>query len=90
VFLHELVHAWFHQYHDNLDRKFPSCDLAERFADAGFAALGGRRRDPNVCGSFRLPAEVAAKKLAAFQQLAHTLLQSRSANILRWQPPEWS
>jgi hypothetical protein len=49
VLLHELVHAWLHQYHDKL--YFASCELAERFADAGFIALGGKITKSRVCGS---------------------------------------
>ena len=46
VLLHELFHAWLHQYHDDFYTCHPHCDLAERFANAGFAAWAVRFEVP--------------------------------------------
>jgi len=84
VLIHELVHAWLHQYHDELYGS--SCELAERFADAAFIALGGTIRSANVCGSYRLSLKQATRNLPVFQRLAASLLDSNPGAILRWRP----
>jgi len=75
VVLHELFHAWLHQYHDDFYTCHPHCDLAERFANAGFAALGGALRSPELCGSYRLAISNAMRSLPLFRSVANTLLR---------------
>ena len=82
VFLHELVHAWCHQYHE--DSYWSSCDLAERFANAGFRVLGGRFRVENRCGSYRLSVRNAARNLSAFKILAASLVELPVDRIMQW------
>ena len=82
VFLHELVHAWCHQYHDQWYRS--SCDLAERFAVAGFKVLGGRIRVADRCGSYRLSIRDAERNLSAFRMLAASLVERPEDKIPGW------
>jgi hypothetical protein len=86
VLLHELAHAWMHQYHDDFYTYHPSCDLAERFANAGFAVLGGTFLRPDACRSYRLVTRCAMKNLAAFRAVANSLINTRSSKVLEWQP----
>jgi hypothetical protein len=85
VFIHELVHAWLHQYHEKIYAS--SCELAERFADAAFIALGGKIRSSHVCGSYHLPLKHAKQNFPAFQRLAASLIRRRPNAIMRWRAP---
>jgi hypothetical protein len=89
VLLHELVHAWLHQlYPDLYDRHSGrQCDLAERFADAGFIALGGKIKPSRVCGSYRLSSRTAKSNLPRFRSLARSLTQTHPTAIMQWCPP---
>jgi hypothetical protein len=84
VYLHELVHAWLHQYRPTLDIRIDSCALAERFANAGFRVLGGRMRRPEQCGSYTLSTMPSAAQLNAFRVLASTLTKVQSGAVKRW------
>jgi hypothetical protein len=84
VYLHELVHAWLFQYHEELYMSWDSCGLAERFADAGFQLLGGSIRPRRRCGSYALDLELAKIRLSAFGPFAKTLIRSR--NKKTWRP----
>jgi hypothetical protein len=85
VFLHELVHAWVHQHRTAVYDRSDWCDLAERFADAGYRALGGKWRVRNRCGSYRLAPRVAWERLTAFEAVAHSL--SHAGRLQGWRPP---
>jgi hypothetical protein len=85
VFVHELVHAWLDQYHPKL--YWSSCDLAERFADAAFIALGGTIRPRRVCGSYHLQTRTAWQNLSRFQELVRSLIKRKSGSVKKWMPP---
>jgi hypothetical protein len=86
VLLHELVHAWLHQYHEDLYYHL-SCDLAESFADAAFLVLGGKIRPRRLCGSYSLGVAAAERRLPLFHEFAATLITARPSEIMQWQPP---
>lgn len=90
LLLHELVHVWLDQYHRDL--YWNSEALAERFADAGFMALGGRIRPRRVCGSYRWRVREAERRIPAFARLAASLVENSPRWILRWRPARitWS
>jgi hypothetical protein len=73
VYLHELAHAWLHQYHPSSYGRVDTCPLAERFAIAGFRRLGGRMRKAELCGSYSLPSHVSMARLREFDSLARSL-----------------
>ena len=72
VFIHELVHAWLHQYRETEYVSWISCTVAERLAKSAFTALGGVRTG-DVCGSHRLPNNVALQHLDDFELIATSL-----------------
>jgi hypothetical protein len=86
VYLHELVHAWLHQYWPDLSRRANSCRLAERFANAGFRALGGKMREVRLCGSYSLPSRVTLARLYDFRTLAESLTGLLAAAVHAWHP----
>lgn len=87
-FAHELIHAWLDQYHRELYFHPKVEELAERFADAAFIALGGYIRPKCVCGSYRLSMRVAQGRLSSFQEVASTLKSCPSHCVLHWQPAQ--
>ena len=81
VYIHELVHAWLHQYHDSLYEVRESCGLAEHFADKAYKFLGGKISSRRVCGSYSLDPVRAIKKLPKFLTLAKSLTSSKRKAI---------
>jgi hypothetical protein len=86
VYLQELVHAWLHQYHPRIYERLDSCRLAERFANAGYRALGGRKRKVTLCGSYSLPSSTSLARLYDFRSLAKSLTASAPATVGTWRP----
>ncbi len=66
VLLHELFHAWAHQYHEDFFETVEHCRKADAFANRAFALLGGKRS--TSCSSFELPLRVARGRLAAYRR----------------------
>ena len=87
-FAHELIHAWLDHYHEELYFHSDVEELAERFADAAFIALGGYIRPKRVCGSFRLSMKVAQGRLLKFKEVASTLKSCHAQCVLHWQAPQ--
>jgi hypothetical protein len=69
VYLHELFHAWLHQFHPEVYHHHESCPVAEEFADKSFAVLGGRIRPRRLCGSYSLRMSVVEQRLRAFEAM---------------------
>lgn len=86
VYLHELVHAWLHQYRENQSLHEHACALAERFANAGYSTLGGRYRKMELCGSYRLPLPIPGRGLAEFRSLADSLRRHHVSGLFEWHP----
>ena len=70
VFLHELCHAWFHQYHERLYEAYDSCGMCEEFAEAGYRILSGVSPRSRSCGEFIFSRRAATARFAKFQMLA--------------------
>ncbi|HEY3176980.1 MAG TPA: hypothetical protein VGK94_14595, partial [Candidatus Polarisedimenticolia bacterium] len=66
TYLHELFHAWLHQYRPQTYDRFESCTAAERFADATFRALGGHIKPARLCGSYSIQLSRAPVRDQAF------------------------
>ena len=90
VFLHELTHVWLHQYRPELYGRADWCDIAERFADAGYRALGGEWRVRRRCGSYRLAQRAAWRRLSAFEVVARSLTQAAHGRFQAWRAPSAS
>lgn len=86
VYLHELFHAWLFQHARRLYEVWDHCRQAERFADAGFKALGGAFRDRQRCGSYRLDLRRARRHLHEFRVVAESLTDRRGQDIATWRP----
>jgi hypothetical protein len=86
VYLHELVHAWLHHYREPLYFDERSCSLCDRFADAGYRALGGTCGRSGLCGSYRLPTKITAARMSAFQKLAGSLWRRQDSRLFSWHP----
>jgi hypothetical protein len=84
VFIHELVHAWLHQYRSKAYESWDSCPLSERLALAAFRALGGVSRGDR-CGSFLLPA-VGQQELIAFKAIVGSVISTPSHRLRKWMP----
>ncbi len=84
VFLHELHHAWVHQYHPDIHSKEKDSKQAEFFADAGFKVLGGKIRPKNVCGSYELNIQDALKRIDKFLEFSKSLTRRNSKDVLKW------
>jgi len=85
LFLHELFHAWIDQYHNELYDSQTCCDVAERFADACFQALGGRIRPLGLCGSYRFSRNTEVMMSdSALSPLLQSLHACTSQNVLDW------
>jgi hypothetical protein len=87
VFLHELVHAWMHQYRDRFYFSERADALCERFADAGYRAIGGRWRNRDWCGSYRLAGNIQQQNMKAYTRVADSLQRCRESRLLDWKPP---
>lgn len=79
IYLHELFHAWLHQYHENLYERISSCALADKFSDLAFRSLGGvAPTNSKNCWSYKLSATQAMNRLQRFEELATSYLQMKS------------
>lgn len=85
VLLHELAHAWVHQHRPTEYDQSDWCDLAERFAQVGYRALGGEWRVRRRCGTYRLAPSGALRRLPAFEVVAHSL--THASQLKGWRPP---
>ena len=54
VYCHELIHAWFDSYKPKLYFDEVAERAADKFADTVLRGLGGRIRNHNLCGTYRL------------------------------------
>lgn len=90
VFLHELAHAWVHQYRPKLYDRSNWCDIAERFANAGYRALGGEWRVRGRCGTYRLAQRDAWRRLSAFEAVARALTHTAHERLHAWRAPSAS
>jgi hypothetical protein len=88
VFIHELMHAWIHQYHSPLYSKSDTCEVAERFANAGFKALGGKRGSLKNCGSYTFPTRLSLARVFEFRALAANLRAEMPTGLLAWHAPD--
>lgn len=71
IYLHELFHAWLHQYHENLYERVSSCALADEFSDIAFRSLGGDApTNSKNCWSYKLSITQAMNRLQRFGELA--------------------
>ncbi len=86
VYLHELVHAWLHQHEPELYTRWHSCHLAERFANAGFRVLGGKKRSAQLCASYSLPSRITLARIYDFNKLAKSLIEDGPATVQTWRP----
>ena len=84
VLLLELAHAWVHQYRSSEYDQSDWCDLAGRFAEAGYRALGGVWRIRGRCGTHRLAPGVASGRLPAFEAVARSL--THAVRLEGWRP----
>jgi hypothetical protein len=87
VYLHELVHAWLHQYRERQCLSEHACALAERFANAGYSELGGTYRKVELCGSYRLPLPIPDPEVMKFTSLANSLRRQAITGLFDWHPP---
>jgi hypothetical protein len=73
--LHELAHAWLHQYKQEKYDQWDSCPLAEAFACASYDALGGTRAESDLCSTHRLNIVLADERLDNYAKLAASLVR---------------
>ncbi|MEJ2403693.1 MAG: hypothetical protein P8171_05305 [Candidatus Thiodiazotropha sp.] len=66
TFLHELHHAWLHQYKEDVYEKRTLCEVAERFSYDAFSALGGEVLEPKKCANFILDMSQVECRIEAF------------------------
>src|ERR1700730_14492083 len=59
ILLHELCHAWLHQYHEQLYEAYDSCGLCDEFAEMGYRILSGVGTHGLFCGEFPLSERTA-------------------------------
>jgi hypothetical protein len=86
VYLHELVHAWLHQYHPALYEAWDSCPVAETFSQHAFRRLGGTM-GKDVCNAYVLNVRQAQQNLNSFRQLTSSLVTLAQGKIPTWSPP---
>jgi hypothetical protein len=70
VFLHELCHAWMHQYHERIYETYDSCTLCDEFAESGYRILSGVSIRKRSCGQFLLSKDRANMRFKNFQAFA--------------------
>lgn len=68
VLLHELHHAWLHQYHEVIYESVDSCRMEDAFASEAFKILGGRIGAEGKCADFKLDVENALECIGQFQK----------------------
>jgi hypothetical protein len=73
TYLHELFHAWAHQYHNALYDRWDHCRTADNFADYGFQILGGRKWGARDCLQHSLNVPQAIRRLPVFSEAAQSL-----------------
>jgi hypothetical protein len=86
VFIHELVHCWLDQYHEDRYLSRESCTLAEQIADASFRNLGGEF-DQDICGSYRLDVRSAQQLVPRAAREARRLLADELIRTRRKDSP---
>lgn len=84
LLLHELFHAWLHQFHPGLYSRLEHCPLAEAFADASFEILGGLILPRRLCGSYHLKVGTARRNLERFARFAARVTRSSSKEVEAW------
>jgi len=65
--LHELHHAWLHQYQEATYENTRLCEVAESFANDAFVAIGGRIIEPRKCMDFVVDVDLADSRIEEFQ-----------------------
>jgi len=79
IYLHELFHAWLHQYHENLYERYQSCALAEEFSIIAFRSLGGiTPSNKKQCWSYKLSIKLAMSRLDLYKRLSASYQQMRA------------
>ena len=63
TFLHELHHAWLHQYKEKEYEEREFCEVAEGFAGDAFSALGGKVIEPMKCADYILDTDLAEHRI---------------------------
>lgn len=81
TYLHELCHAWLHQYREVVYEQYDTCPLCEDFAVQAFKALGGKRRLPDDPASYSLDVERAATRIDKFADVAERLTSLSEAEL---------
>jgi len=77
VFLHELCHAWIHQFHERIYEDSETCGFCDKFADRAFRILGGSVSPHASCGEFVLNERRALTAADKFSDYARTRFESR-------------
>jgi len=67
IFLHELCHAWLHQYHEAVYEVEDSCRFCDTFADVSYKLLAGDRPPKQACRAYRLNSQVAMQRFPLFE-----------------------
>jgi hypothetical protein len=75
TFLHELAHAWLHQFEESTYDLAPHCHRADRFADVGYQKLGGALPQSARCREYLLELSKAERELDSFRSFARAELE---------------
>jgi hypothetical protein len=70
IFLHELCHAWLHQFHERLYELYDSCGMCDEFAESAYRILGGVSMRRLSCNQFPLSLRTATARFEKFQTFA--------------------
>ncbi|MBI4748450.1 MAG: hypothetical protein HY774_08160 [Acidobacteria bacterium] len=66
--LHELIHAWVHQFHPHLYDGWDSCQIGDEFAEEGYKQLGGIYPSKEICTRYNLSISKARVHLKHFDE----------------------
>jgi len=77
VFLHELCHAWIHQFHERIYEEDETCTFCDRFAERAFETLGGSVPPHASCADFTLNLRRALGKVEEFSDFARARFATR-------------